>query len=176
MDKRLVIFLAVMLVALGCAAPVQQQQVTPAGPVSSQALVFDPIGPSALPEVQDLPVSVTFNKAKTSRRYIGIIKNTTGYDLAVPSKNSSAALPLPAKGFIEYTAWQQKFDLTVYRDGKPFYCLKIEAHPKGYPYMCSNYDFFAEVVAAEPVKKHKPVRKKRHKKKKPVDEGVKGFG
>ncbi len=183
MDKKIIIFVAIMLFSLGCATQQNQPASYPSpGGASNmrspEALVFDPIDPSALPEVRDLPVSITFDKPKTARRYTGIIKNITSYDLAVPSKNSSATFSLPAKGWIEYTAWEQKFDLTVYRDGKPFYCLRINAHPREYPYMCKKYDFIAEVVAAEPVKESKPVRKKRSIKKKPIPkgEGVEGLG
>ena len=174
MNKKLILLIAVMVVALGCAQPGQFRQGSSPDPVPSPPLVFDPIDPAALPEVQDLPQSVTWNKPNLSRPYTGIIKNTTGYDLEVPSKNSSAALPLPAKGYIEYKAWQQKFDLTVYRDGKPFYCLKIEAHLGEYPYMCSRYDFLAEVVAAKPEKKSK--LKKRRFKKKPKSDEVESLG
>jgi hypothetical protein len=174
MDKKLVLLIAVMVLAIGCNMPGQVRQGSTPGPVPPPPLVFDPIDPAALPEVQDLPQSVAWNKPNISKRYVGIIKNTTGYELTVPSRNSSAALPLPPKGYIEYTAWEQKFDLTVYRDGKPFYCLKIEAHPKEYPYMCSRYDFLAEVVAAKPVKKSK--LKKRHYKKLKKVEGAESLG
>jgi hypothetical protein len=164
MDKKIVWLVAVLVLALGCTMPGTSRVGSSPGSVAPAPMVFDPIDPAALPDVQDLPKSVTFNKPKLSRRYIGIIKNTTGYDLVVPSDNSSAALPLPAKGYIEYVAWQKNFDLTVYRNGKPFYCLKIEAHPKDYPYMCSRYDFLAEVVGPKPLKKSK-LKKRRLKKK-----------
>jgi hypothetical protein len=164
MDKKIVCLIAVLVLAVGCTQPGMSRVGSSPGSVAPAPMVFDPIDPAALPDMQDLPQSVTFNKAKPSRRYVGIIKNTTGYDLVVPSDNSSAALPLPAKGYIEYVAWQKDFNLTVYRNGKPFYCLKIEAHPKEYPYMCSRYDFLAEVVGPKAVKKSK-LKKRRYKKK-----------
>jgi hypothetical protein len=102
--------------------------------------------------------------------FTGIIKNKTRYAVSVPSMNSGATLVIPAYSWIEYTAWNQKFDVTVYRHGKPFYCLKISAHPKNYDFMCSKYDFMAEIVKPE------PVRKRRIKKKRKCDEGVEALG
>lgn len=127
------------------------------------------LDPLALPELEDLPMPGL--PKKDIRAYTGIIKNTTRYDLSVPSANSGATLAVPAKGFIEYTAWTRHFNLTVYRDGKPFYCLKINAHPGEYAYMCEKYDFIAEIVRPEPVKKRKPTRKRRYKR-----EGVEALG
>jgi hypothetical protein len=164
MDKKIICLIGALVLAVGCTQSGTVRVGSSPGEVKPAPLVFDPIGPSALPDIQDLPQSVTFNKAKPSRRYVGIIKNTTRYDLVVPSDNSSATLPLPAKGYIEYVAWQKDFNLTVYRNGKPFYCLKIEAHPKEYPYMCSRYDFLAEVVGPKPYKKSK-LKRRRYKKK-----------
>jgi hypothetical protein len=131
------------------------------------------LDPLALPELEDLPMPGV--QKKDVHAYTGIIKNTTKYDLSVPSANSGATLAVPAKGFIEYKAWTRHFNLTVYRDGKPFYCLKISAHPRGYAYMCEKYDFIAEIVKPEPVKKRKPVRKRRYKRA-PRGEGVEGYG
>ncbi len=71
----------------------------------------------------------------------------------MPSLNSGGTLMIPARGWIEYVAYTKNFDLTVYADGKPFYCLKICADPKQYQYMCKNYDFMAEIVKPEPVVK-----------------------
>jgi hypothetical protein len=99
--------------------------------------------------------------------FTGIIKNKTRYDVSVPSMNSGATLVIPAYSWIEYTAWNQKFDVTVYRHGKPFYCLKIAAHPKNYQFMCSKYDFIAEIIKAEPVRRPKP---------KKCDDGVEALG
>ena len=106
--------------------------------------------------------------------YTGIIRNNTGYDLAIPSLNSGATLVVPAKGYIEYTVWSPNFEVDAYHDGKPFWCDKIKVAPDKYQYMCKKYDFIAE-IKAEPVKP-KPVPKKRHLKKKPKEEGVKGLG
>ncbi|MGC2432756.1 MAG: hypothetical protein WA433_03155, partial [Desulfobaccales bacterium] len=38
------------------------------------------------------------------------------------------------------------FGLTIYCDGKPYYCLNIHAKPRAYPFMCEKYDFMAEIV------------------------------
>ena len=60
--------------------------------------------------------------------------------------------------------------MTAYRDGKPFYCLKLVANPCEYPFMCKKYDFMAEIVKPEPTHKYKykPMKKrKRHVKKQP---------
>ncbi|MFH1595757.1 MAG: hypothetical protein ABIG94_05225 [Pseudomonadota bacterium] len=129
--------------------------------------------PMALPELEGLPVPGV--KEKKPRAYTGVIKNKTGYDLSVPSSNSSAALTVPAHGWIEYTVWSEYLDLTAYRDGQPFYCLKIHARLKKYPFMCKKYDFVAEIVKAEPVPK-KVYKKRRIKKRAPKDEGVEGLG
>lgn len=122
------------------------------------------VDPMAMPELEDLPLPGV--KKKEARAYTGVIKNKTGYDLAIPSGNSGATLTVPAQGFIEYTAWSKNFELTAYHDGKPFYCLKINANPRAYPFMCNKYDFVAEIVKEEPVKEQKPIRKKRQAKKK----------
>jgi hypothetical protein len=133
------------------------------------------VDPMALPELQDLPLP-SAEKPKKARAYTGIIKNKTKYDLSVPSANSGATLPLPASGWIEYTAWSKHIDVTAYHEGKPFYCLKIHANPKNYAFMCKKYDFVAEIVKAEPVRKAKPVRKKRPVRKKPKGAEVEGLG
>ncbi len=44
--------------------------------------------------------------------------------------------------------WTRRADVTAYYDGKPFYCLKLAAHPSEYPFMCKKYDFMAEIVKA----------------------------
>jgi hypothetical protein len=53
--------------------------------------------------------------------------------------------------------------VTAYHDGKPFYCLKLSAHPKEYPFMCKQYDFMAEIVKPEPVRRYQPGKKKMRK-------------
>jgi hypothetical protein len=124
-----------------------------------------------LPELQELPVPPRFKQV--ARQYVGVIKNRTNYEVSVPSRNSAATLIVPARGFIEYVSYEKDFDVTVYRDGKPFYCLKINAHPREYAYMCKNdYDFIAEIVKPEPAANAKYRKMKRAiKKPKPRPEG-----
>ena len=114
-----------------------------------------------------------FATGQDNYNYVGVIKNRTNYDVSVPSRNSSATLTIPARGFIEYVSYEKDFDVTVYQDGKPFYCLKINAHPGEYAYLCKNdYDFMAEIVKPEPVAKAKYRKMKRAiKKPKPRPEG-----
>jgi len=115
-----------------------------------------PGGPLAMPELLD------------GVAYTGIIKNKTRYEVSIPSENSDATLVIPPNGWIEYTIWTHQSDVTAYHDGKPFYCLKLSAHPKEYPFMCSKYDFMAEIVKAEAVGEDKPGKKmKRRVKKQP---------
>jgi len=140
-----------------------------------EGLYFEPLPEeTALPSVRDLPVPQRFKKVV--RQYIGVIKNQTRYDVSVPSRNSGATLIIPARGFTEYVSYEKNFDVTVYHDGKPFYCLKISAHPGEYTYMCKNdYDFIAEIVKPEPVAKAKHRKMKRAiKKPKPRPEGEQG--
>lgn len=120
--------------------------------------------PHALPELANLPVPGSPPDPKI-RSYSGIIKNNTKYDLAVLSANSGAALVIPAKKFIEYTIWKPRHDLTAYRDGRPFYCLKINAQSKAYPFMCKDYDFIAEIVDPTPPPKTKKFKRKIKRKK-----------
>lgn len=151
---------------LGCAVnkPLEKAG-DPEKPLSDPTqLVFNPVDAQALPVLRDLPQPQGLQK--TSRHYTGIIKNKTRYDLYVPSGNSSATLMVPAKGWIEYEAWSRNFDLTAYRDGQPFYCLRIFAYPKKYPFMCKKYDFIAEIEKPEPIQKKK--LKKRKVKPKPA--------
>jgi hypothetical protein len=129
---------------------------------------------AALPEMRDLPIPASLKKGKQVRRYTGIIRNKTRYEVEVPSSNSGATLVIPAKGWIEYTAWVPRFDLTAYHDGKPFYCMKIYANPKSYAFMCQKYDFMIDIVKAEPVRKYK--KKRIRKKRTPRSEGVEGLG
>ena len=110
-----------------------------------------PAGSAALAEVQEVPP------------YTGVIKNKTKYEVSIPSENSDATLVIPPHGWIEYVIWDKHVDLTAYHNGKPFYCLKIQAQPKNYQFMCSQYDFMAEIVKPEPVKRHWPSKLKRRK-------------
>ncbi|MFZ5450340.1 MAG: hypothetical protein ACOZF2_00495 [Thermodesulfobacteriota bacterium] len=129
---------------------------------AAEPLVFDPQEvESALPELQDLPYPAPLKKERRARRYTGIIKNKTDYEVSVPAGDSGGTLIIPAQGFIEYTAWARRFDLTAYHDGKPFYCMKIFANPRAYPYMCKNYDFLIEIVKAKPIPKKKGKKKRR---------------
>ena len=103
--------------------------------------------------------------------YVGVIKNQTRYEVSVPSRNSGATLIIPARGYIEYVTYEKDFDVTVYRDGKPFFCLKINAHPREYAFMCKNdYDFIAEIVKPEPASSAK-YRKMKRAIKKPKEVG-----
>jgi hypothetical protein len=135
---------------------------------ASVGLAIDPpsqAGPTVMPEVPD------------GRPYTGIIKNRTRYKVSIPSDNSDATLIIPPYGWIEYTIWTHKFDVAAYHNGDPFYCLKLVAHPQEYTFKCKKYDFMAEIVKPEPVRRYKPVRKKRIKKRRQkADQGVKGLG
>jgi hypothetical protein len=159
----LLVALALILGGVASAAGPYDNNVTMGG---EDGVVFDPLGvdESALPNMRDLPVPAKLiRQGGQVRKYTGIIKNKTRYDVSVPSGNSGATLIIPARGFIEYITWKKSFDLTVYQGGKPFYCLKINAHPNEYPYMCQKYDFMAEIVKPEPsapLKKKKRIRKK----------------
>jgi hypothetical protein len=187
MNKRIISLIIVTAVFLGCSGDMNQGRQTSASGIhgnynaaigSGNALAFDPSSDieALLPEMSDLPVPASLRNRRRANEYTGIIKNKTNYDVSVPSGNSGANLVIPAKGFIEYTSWLRQFDLTAYYEGKPFYCLKINAHPQTYAFMCRKYDFIAEIVKAEP--REKPLRKKKviKKKKTPTDEGVEGFG
>ena len=99
---------------------------------------------------------------ETARRYTGIIKNKTRYEVSVPSENSDATLIIPPHSWIEYTMWTRRANVTAYHDGKPFYCLKLWADPSEYPFMCKKYDFMAEIVKPEPAAgKYKPMKKRK---------------
>jgi hypothetical protein len=155
---------------------------TPPAPqtVGSSDLVYDPsrTDPSAFPALGDLPYPEGLKKVRAVRRYTGIIKNQTRYEVEVPSENSDATLTIAPHSWIEYTAWTPRFEVPVYRAGKPFYCLKILAQPREYAFMCSKYDFMAEIVKPEPVVKKKYGKLKRRIKrvpKKSVEE-VEGLG
>jgi hypothetical protein len=141
--------------------------------VGTSELVFDPVDldRSALPDLRDLPYPGSLSRGGTARRYTGIIKNKTGREVSVPSENSDATLVIPPHGWIEYTIWTRRANVTAYHDGKPFYCLKLNAQPREYPFMCSNYDFMAEIVKAEPAGggKYKPMKKRKRLKKQQSD-------
>jgi hypothetical protein len=100
--------------------------------------------------------------------YTGIIKNNTRYEVSIPSENSDATLVIPPHKWIEYTIWTHKADVTAYHNGTPFYCLKLDANPQAFPFMCKNYDFMAEIVKADGGggKYYKPMKKRKYRVKK----------
>lgn len=132
------LIIGVMLVATGVAGAID---------TSGQG------APQAMPEVRD------------GVAYTGIIKNKTRYEVSIPSENSDGTLVVPPNSWIEYTIWTHQADVTAYREGKPFYCLKLAAHPHEYPFMCKKYDFMAEIVKPEPTHKYKPMKKRKRIKK-----------
>ncbi len=104
--------------------------------------------------------------------YTGIIKNNTSCDFSLMSQNSMATLIVPAKGWIEYVVWDPKFDVVPYYNGKPFGCQKVTVTPKGFPYMCRQYDFMVDIngpgpCPAEQQPLYKGKYKKRVRKKRP---------
>ncbi len=136
-----------------------------AGSEDPQALYFQPLpDETALPEMRELPVPRRFKK--DTQKYTGVIKNKTNHEVNIPSSNSQGTLTIPPQGWIEYISWTRNFDLTVYSEGRPFYCLKIYAKPKNYEYMCSRYDFIAEIIRPEPTPSKK-LKKRRIKRRKP---------
>ncbi|MHB9072193.1 MAG: hypothetical protein ACYC6G_01580 [Desulfobaccales bacterium] len=162
MDKRFIAIAAFVLFCFGCAGGVPQGQtgyeankaVMASNAAGQSGLVFDPlnIDGSALPDIHDLPTP----PIQPAKKYTGIIKNNTRYEVSIPSHNSSATITIPAYGWVEYTAWNSFFNVTVYHDGKPFYCLNIHAHLQNYPFMCKKYDFIAEIVKEKPVIRQGP--------------------
>ena len=152
MDKKIIAVAALAFLCLGyVAAHAQGAGVysrKPATAVATDAtkavgsgdLFFDPLtpDPSALPGRGELPVPANFRYNETARRYTGIIKNKTRYEVSVPSENSDATLVIPPHSWIEYTMWTRRANVTAYHDGKPFYCLKLLADPSEYPFMCRN--------------------------------------
>jgi hypothetical protein len=82
--------------------------------------------------------------------YTGIIKNNTSCDFSLMSQNSLGTLIVPARGWIEYVVWDPKFEVIPYYDGKPFGCQNVLVTPKGFPYMCRQYDFMVEINGPGP--------------------------
>jgi hypothetical protein len=103
--------------------------------------------------------------------YSGIIKNNTSCDFSLPSQNSLGTLIVPAKGWIEFVVWDPKFDVIPYYNGKPFGCQKVTVTPKGFPYMCKEYDFMVEINGPGPCpaeqQYHKGKYKRRVRKRRP---------
>jgi hypothetical protein len=177
MDKKIIPIIVIILWCFGCVAGTPQgvndasrtysPSVTANAPKTLQPndLVFNPtaIDSSALPDLRDLPFPASLKNRREARAYTGIIKNKTAYEVSIPSQNSDATLLIPPHGWIEYTIWTQRSDVTAYHNGKPFYCLNIFAQPHEYPFMCSKYDFMAEIVKPEPVIRHYPSKLKSRK-------------
>ena len=138
--RIIALIIGFMLVASGVAAAIDAPRVP------------RPLGPPVTLELLD------------GVAYTGIIKNNTRYEVSIPSENSDGTLVIPPHGWIEYTIWTHKVDVTAYYDGKPFYCLKLAANPQAYPFMCKNYDFMAEIVKSEGGGKYyKPMKKRKYR-------------
>ena len=185
MEKKIIALTAITFLCLGYVAGKAQgagdYSRTTAMAVSTDGskavgtgdLIFAPLTPdaSALPGRSELSVPANLRNNQSARRYTGIIKNKTRYEVSVPSENSDATLLIPPHGWIEYTMWTRSANVTAYYDGKPFYCLKLWADPSEYPFMCKKYDFMAEIVKPEPVDrlegKYKPMKKRKRLKKEP---------
>jgi hypothetical protein len=180
MDKKIIVVTALAFLCLGYVAAHAQvandvfQTSAPVVPadrskaVGTGDLFFDPLtpDPSALPGGGVLPVPANLRDNQRARRYTGIIKNKTRYEVSVPSENSDATLVIPPHSWIEYTMWTWRTAVTAYHDGKPFYCLKLVADPRAHPFMCEKYDFMAEIVKPEPpAGKYKPMKKRKRLKK-----------
>lgn len=180
MNTKIVFLLSALVVFAGCVQNFPSTATTPYPPYTYNPLVthiplggnpnpnpFDPleVEKGALPDLKDLPTTPIVDRAGPARKYTGIIKNKTAYEVAVPSGNSGATLMIPPRGWIEYTAYARHFNLTAYHDGQPFYCMNINASVGDYPYMCDRYDFMVEIVKPEPKALAPGKKMKRYKKK-----------
>jgi hypothetical protein len=169
MNIKFIAMGALGLFFFSCAAGTAQAQnaydTNKAGRASNvdgqSGLVVDPlnIDGSALPDMRDLPAP----PIQPSKKYTGIIKNNTRVEVSIPSFNSDATIIIPPYSWVEFTAWNSIFNLTVYHEGTPFYCLNIHTHFQNYPFMCKKYDFIAEIVKEEPVIGPEPSKLKRRK-------------
>jgi hypothetical protein len=181
MDNKIIVLTALAFLCLGYVpahAQVTNDVIQTSAPVvpadRSKAvgtgdLFFDPLTPdvSGLPSRSDLPVPANLRNNQSARRYTGIIKNKTRYEVSVPSENSDATLIIPPHSWVEYTMWTRSANVTAYRDGKPFYCLKLWADPSEFSFMCNKYDFMAEIVKPEPAAgKYKPMKQRKYRAKK----------
>jgi hypothetical protein len=102
--------------------------------------------------------------------YTGVIKNNTPCDYSVPSQNSLGTLIVPARGWIEFTVWDPKFEVIPYYMGQPFGCQNVTVTPKAFPFMCKQYDFMVEINGPGPCptdRRYKDKYKKRVRKKRP---------
>jgi hypothetical protein len=178
MDKKFIVIAGLVLFCFGCAGGTPQGQnayePNKAAMASNAAgrsdLVSDPlnIDGSILPDIHDLPAP----PIQPAKKYTGIIKNNTRVEVSIPSRNSDTTIIIPAHSWVEYTAWNSFFNLTVYHNGTPFYCLNIHASLQNYPFMCKKYDFIAEIVKEEPVIRQgpsEPSKLKRRKIKRKVE-------
>ncbi len=102
--------------------------------------------------------------------YTGVIQNKTHYDIWIPSLNSSGTLLVPARGWIEFTAWSPIFEVVGYINGQPYWCQKITVTPQAQQFLCKRYDFSAEILPPELLRKIKPWHKKRLKKRVKIEE------
>ncbi|MCX5892678.1 MAG: hypothetical protein NTW80_06855 [Deltaproteobacteria bacterium] len=189
MNTKIICLLSAMVMCFGCVQNFPSTVTTPYPPHTYNPLVthiplggnpnptFDPleVEKGAMPELRDLPASPVVDRAGPARKYTGIIKNKTAYEVSVPSGDSAATLIIPARGWIEYTAYARHFNVTAYHDGKPFYCMNITASVRDYAFMCDRYDFMAEIVKPEPKPKALHKKMKRYKKKPKSDEEGKGL-
>jgi hypothetical protein len=189
MKLKIICLLSATALCLGCGQYYPSTQSTPYPPYTYNPLVthiplggnpnpsFDPfeIDQGALPELSDLPATPITNRAGPPRKYTGIIKNKTALEVSVPSGNSDSTLVIPARGWIEYISYARHFNLTAYHDGKPYFCMNINAEPRNYAFMCDRYDFLVEIVKPEPKPKVAP-KQKRYKKKPKGEGGVEGLG
>jgi hypothetical protein len=173
MDKKIIAVSVAVFLCLGYVAGGAQGATLAVSPNAPTArgrsdLVFNPVGidTSAFPDRRDLPFPASLRTQETARRYTGIIKNKTNYEVSLPSENSDATLVIPPHSWIEYTMWTRRAKVTAYHDGKPFYCLALYADPSEYPFMCGKYDFMAEIVKPEPSGKYKPMKKRKYRVKK----------
>ena len=105
---------------------------------------------------------------QTARRYTGIIKNKTGYEVSVPSENSDATLIIPPHSWIEYTMWTRRAEVTAYHDGKPFYCLKLVADPQRISLYVQQIRFHGgdRQTGTGEAGKYKPMKKRKYRAKK----------
>jgi hypothetical protein len=92
--------------------------------------------------------------------YTGMIINKTGRDVSFPSQNSGAALIVPARGSLEYTAWSPDFDLVGYVNGRAFFCQKIRVGGQKISYRCKTYDFMAEIKRPRPLRPTKSINER----------------
>lgn len=99
--------------------------------------------PEALPRLEDLPRPPS--RQLPDRKYVGIVQNLTSYDISIPSSNSGAVLVVPAKGWLEYEAWDARIKLEGFVNGRQVYAQTLQAKPRRYEYFGKYYDFVATI-------------------------------